>query len=50
MQPLMKYSPLISINLSVNNPKVSYNLELLQKNLDSQIDYYNNEKSKNSIE
>ena len=24
MPPLMKYSTLISINLSVNNPKVSY--------------------------
>ena len=25
MLPLMKYSSLISINLSVNNPEISYN-------------------------
>ncbi len=31
MLPLMKYSPLISINLSVNNSEISYSLVLQEQ-------------------
>jgi len=38
MLPLMKYSPLISINPSVNNPEISYSLFVVPDSIDAHND------------